>query len=168
MNWQLVNKNDFSYMVMLQAGYIFKAFPDLTNCVTLLWKGGFRIKELYNSSRWTVKNDHAYYVQTEKNGNKRTWQKSDTPSELIYAIENQTPAFQNCRYPTITRLIEKIPNSYKWKLGNKGICTHIFRYSKITEMHIAGSSDQDICDFIGEKEIKNIQGYYNAEIFYKQ
>lgn len=132
---------------------------------SMMYNRGLRYIEIFEVSRWTIKNSNFYYFQPAKGGNRLTLPASVVPAEYKTYILNSKPTFASLRKDTALRLFKRyFPIQNIFHLTHP-VKTHIYRYSKCKEMYLNGYTYQEIADYLGEVEVVNIQNYVNATLY---
>lgn len=168
MAWIRIYPEDLYSIVADQAETFRMSVPDAQNFINLLFAGGFRIREVYETDRWEIFNAFYYIVRTEKGSNPRYWPIAQTPADMRGYIDDQVPAYQNFRYNTFCRWFRKTNPYNLFLVGEKQVTSHIYRYNRINYMHMTGCTDQEIADFVGEVSLENVRGYYTIPIYRMQ
>lgn len=126
---------------------------------------GFRYEEVFNVTRWSVKNELYYNMQSAKGGNVREILKTDIQSEYRTYIQNSKPNVASLKRDTAFRLFARyfpIQNIY---VEDHPVKTHIYRYSKCKYMYIQEYTYQEIADYLGEVDVQNIASYVEATLY---
>lgn len=127
---------------------------------------GMRYNETKQPARWALQPSGDYSIACEKGNNHRLILAADMPDMLLYWLQTGCELWDTCRERTCQRLIlyyNILGNVYTSK---HGLTSSLFRYNRIKIMHNDGQSDSAISTFIGDSDLKNIQGYYNAVLWH--
>jgi len=131
----------------------------------LQYNEGLRYIEVYEICRWQYIGHDNYEIQTAKGGNKRIIEKSSVPSYYQKLIAYNTPKYEFCRYRTLSRYFNEICKYRIILCGDKEVASHYFRYNKLKQMSWSGMTVQEIAEYIGEVDTKNVQGYIDAKLY---
>ena len=125
-----------------------------------------RYNETKEPARWQLQPSGDFLLSCEKGNNHRLILAADMPDMLLYWLNEGSELWDTCRERTCQRLIKYYNILGDVYVGKHGITTHLFRYNRIKIMHNNGDSDATISTFIGDSDLKNIQGYYGATLWH--
>jgi integrase len=155
---------------------------------------GLRINEVLEYNRWSVSVDisnifgdsgffkpnffeiqsldyikfnnyETYTVKTEKKSNDRSFNYDELNNIFADCLKNNTTYILPQNYRYISRAFRKLLPITNIYIGNKPVNTHIFRHYKAKQLKNKGYTDEQIKDYLGEKDLKNAQTYINSEIY---
>jgi site-specific recombinase XerD len=130
-----------------------------------LYNTGLRINELIEYSRLTQIDDNTILVSTEKFSNPRTinisllnniYSQAFTTNSLHKFIRSYS--YYNSAFTNRLLYFKNI------KIGEKQATTHLFRHNYIKKLYLNGFNCNQISAIIGERVVKNTQGYIDSII----
>lgn len=130
-----------------------------------LYNTGLRVNELIEYSRLQLIDTNTLLVTTQKFSNPRTLNVNLFNTTYLQAFQSNTLhnfirsySYYNSQF--ITRL-----KYYKnLRISGKQVTTHLFRHNYIKKMYLNGFDCNQISAIIGERVLKNTQGYIDSVI----
>lgn len=143
--------------------------PEYANIVRLQRNAGCRITELFQSDRWTFPRSGNVQIRPQKGNATRVVSLSDlgfsNADEMTPVLSdmNRLPKGQYER--AFSHAVREVG---LWRLYDSGFThpsTHFFRHLKIKELKNENFDLEFIANWIGEKNIKNIDYYLDSKYF---
>jgi len=129
---------------------------------------GSRFHELTDITRFQMYGDEKILFQPAKGNNLRALYVSDLQPKFVRMVELQESYFDRVNYFTSNRYFQNyFPRQihlYNGLFASKRINAYIFRYRKFKLLAESGLPLEDIGQIMGEIDIKNVEGYVNADI----
>jgi site-specific recombinase XerD len=158
-----IELNTLSDTILKNASEFGSFFYDV---FSLYYKFGFRTNELLSRDRWNVYDNDNFILNTEKGSNPRIIKKSDLNSSFFRFYFNTANHFIFTSPSSINIYFNRFSNLPQLYVLDKKISVYLFRHNLIKQMFNQGSTVQDIANFMGEVENKNILGYINSAIYF--
>lgn len=135
----------------------------------LQYNCGCRINELFQRNRWTVVNQSTLQIQPQKGNNVRVLPCSDlgfanaNAMAAIFADMERLPKGQYER--CFSRAVEHVGLWRLYEYGYARPSSHLFRHLKVKKMAAENFSVEQIGQYIGEKNLDNLNYYLNSQYF---
>ena len=143
--------------------------PEYSRLVRLQRKAGNRITEMFQPERWTFPRSGNIQIQPQKGNATRVLSLRDigfdneAAMRPVLADMARLPKGQYER--AFSRAVQELG---LWRLYDSGFChpsTHFFRHLKIKELKSENFSSEFIANWIGEKQVSNLDYYFNSQFF---
>ena len=131
--------------------------------LNLLYETGLRPNEAYEYERYSFYGDNVSF-QPAKGNNTRVFPKILLSEGAIDDIENNRKPFQDARYSSIVRYFNEYFTFSNIMIDNKHIALYVFRHMKFKQLDAEGMSTEDIGEYFGEQDNKNVKGYVQSII----
>ena len=149
--------------------FIAKYRKEYHNLARLQYDCGCRINELFQRDRWKIVNDYTLQIQPQKGNNLRVLQVSDlnyrnsNAMAAVFADMGRLPKghYERC----FSRAVDSVG---LWRLYNDGFArpsSHFFRHLKVKKMAEQNFSLPEIAEYIGEKNVDNLNYYIDSQFF---
>ena len=130
-----------------------------------LFLTGLRAGEVVDFSRWSADSYGNLIVQTQKNSNPRTFEITDISPVFADVILTGNTQLINFNYKYLQRSFRRFADYPQLFVGNKQVSTHLFRHNKAKRLFVAGYTETEIQNYLGEKDLKNALAYINSDIY---
>lgn len=143
--------------------------PEFERLARLQRNAGCRVQELFQPSRWQIVSQRVVQVQPQKGNALRVLQLSDigyTNADSFAPTLADMARLPNRQYERAFSYIVGLKRL--WRLYEDGFSkpsTHLFRHVKIKELSAQGFEKAYIANFIGEKNVDNLDYYLNSQYF---
>lgn len=149
--------------------YIDRYRPEYTRLVRLQRKAGNRITEMFQPERWTFPRSGNIQIQPQKGNATRVLSLRDIGFDNEAAMRPVLADMARLPKGQYERAFSKaVQQLGLWRLYDSGFChpsTHFFRHLKIKELKSENFSDEFIANWIGEKQVSNLDYYFNSQFF---
>jgi hypothetical protein len=149
--------------------YIDKYRPEYACLVRLQRKAGNRITEMFQPERWTFPRSGNIQIQPQKGNATRVLSLRDIGFDNEAAMRPVLADMARLPKGQYERAFSKaVQQLGLWRLYDSGFChpsTHFFRHLKIKELKSENFSDEFIANWIGEKQVSNLEYYFNSQFF---
>lgn len=149
--------------------YIDKYRPEYAHLVRLQRKAGNRITEMFQPERWTFPRSGNIQIQPQKGNATRVLSLRDIGFDNEAAMRPVLADMARLPKGQYERAFSKaVQQLGLWRLYDSGFChpsTHFFRHLKIKELKSENYSDEYIANWIGEKQVSNLEYYFNSQFF---
>jgi hypothetical protein len=139
-------------------------YPRLSPSFKICNSVGTRLIESIEPSRWTAFFGY-YSLFTAKGSNTRIIQFSELTEESKYFINFGENYPQQRPQGIFEGTMQSYWGKREFYIGQKRSYTHIFRHLKAKNMKAGGSTDLQIKEYLGEKNLKSAQAYIYSEIY---
>lgn len=154
--------NELCYY-LTQTPYIY--YPQTQTFFTDLYNTGCRPNELLETVRWNYIDDDNIELTVEKQGTIRYFTAAQLSADLLFAVINQIDPYGSLTLRQLTWVEKKILPVPQVQTIEKSAITYIFRYNFIKQLHINGSTDDQIRDIMSWS-IDFDPGIYYNQILY--
>ena len=131
---------------------------------------GCRFEELTDISRFQMDGEERIIFQPGKGNNERILYVADLPEKFVTMVETQESYFDRVDYDTNRRYFRAhYPRPVYLNSGGflgKRVGIYIFRYRMFKQLYADGVSPGDIGIIMGEVDLKNVNGYIDADLIY--
>lgn len=138
--------------------------PVMKDLVNLQYKTGCRINDILQHERWTVLGSGNLQLQPQKDNNTREFEYSEVTDKFYTSIIENTPLYAEISYRKYQYHLRQILNLYGLRLGDKGLCSHIFRHNYARQLKGSGMTDNDIKIRLGERNQSSANYYIYSTI----
>ena len=125
----------------------------------LLYLSGCRAREPYNYKNWTVYNPSTIYLQPEKDNNRRIFNVSELDPVFVDALKDGVVIYNVARYNTACFYFHRFFYYPIVKHNTRSLSLNLFRHNRAKQLQISGQTDEEIQNYLGEKDIKNSNNY---------
>ncbi len=153
-----VDMFEFSNKYLTYNDIYWSLFVDLFNT-------GLRSCEILDKNRFTLLESGEYLIETAKGSNNRHLSTLYFSDLFNNAFSNGGFLYSGITYQRLDHIFKiswGSPNVFQHK---KRLSTHLFRHMLCKSMYNDGFEVQEIADFMGEVNNKNILGYINSTIY---
>ena len=149
--------------------YIDQYRPEYSRLVRLHRNAGNRITEMFQSSRWSFPRSGSVQIKPQKGNATRVVSLSDLGYNSMLEMSNVLADMDRLPKGQYERAFSRaVSESGLWRLHENGFArpsTHFFRHLKIKELKSENFSTEYIANWIGEKNLKNLDYYLNSQFF---
>lgn len=149
--------------------YIDKYRPEYARLVRLQRKAGNRITEMFQPERWTFPRSGNIQIQPQKGNATRVLSLRDIGFDNEAAMCPVLADMARLPKGQYERAFSKaVQELGLWRLYDSGFChpsTHFFRHLRIKELKSENFSSEFIANWIGEKQVSNLDYYFNSQFF---
>ncbi len=128
---------------------------------------GCRYHDLKKSNNVVERGADSWIFQASKGGGTFAVPLSVIPLQYRYWSENDLEYYPTCRVFSFTSWLRRAIFPYEFKIGDRVILKHIFRYEFIRRKYFKGYTVQEISDMIGELDNQNTRGYIDGPVTIK-
>lgn len=121
--------------------------------------------ELLEMNRWNYIDNDNIELTVEKQGTIRTFTASVLSSDLLFAIQNNIDPYGSLTLRQLTWVEKKILPVPQVQTSDKSAITYIFRYNYVKQLHINGSTDDQIRTIMSWSLDFDPGIYYNQNLF---
>lgn len=137
---------------------------ELKICANMQYMTGARANDILNFSRWTLLANGNVQLQPQKNNLLRIFTPEEVDSGFYSALVDNYNYFEGLYYRKYEYYLERILHSHIFRVNQKPVCTHLFRYNYARKMKENGFTDVDVKDKLGERQLVSAQAYIYSQI----
>lgn len=145
--------------------------PEYARLVRLQRKAGNRITEMFQPERWTFPRSGNIQIQPQKGNATRVLSLRDIGFDNEAAMRPVLADMARLPKGQYERAFSKaVADVGLWRLYESGFThpsSHFFRHLRIKELKTENFSDEFIANWIGEKQVSNLDYYFNSQFFGK-
>lgn len=143
--------------------------PEYANLVNLQRRAGNRIQEMFEPSRWTFPTSANVQIKPQKGNATRVVALSDLGFSSAEAMASTMADMARLPRGQYERAISQAVREVGlWRLYDSGYThpsTHFFRHLKIKELKSQNFDLEFIANWIGEKNVLNLNYYLDSQFF---
>lgn len=130
----------------------------------LLFETGIRVNEAKELNRWSKINNNKYRLQPQKENTYRYFTANQIPKILQSSIEDQTNYFAKMSLDHYRYVMLNYLKGWNWRIGKKGVSTHLFRHNYVKQKIRNGVSVIDLKVEMGLLSSSTVSMYLNSII----
>jgi hypothetical protein len=144
-----LSDTELSYLCLYLSTAEYIYYPVATNYFSDLYNTGCRPKELLAYERWAYIDDANIILTPFKGNSNRTFTINDISSNLLFAIINQVPPYDELTYRQLKAVLYKIIPVLLPQTADKSAIDYMFRYNKVKQLASQGKTDAEIQAIFG-------------------
>ena len=137
---------------------------ELKICANMQYMTGARANDVLNFTRWTLLANGNVQLQPQKNNLLRLFTPEEIDSNFYEALVIDSNCFEGLFYRKYEYYLERILHSHIFRVNQKPVCTHLFRYNYARKMKENGFTDAEIKEKLGERQLTSAQAYIYSQI----
>lgn len=149
--------------------YVERWRPEYSNLVRLQRNAGNRINEMFEPERWTFPTTGAVQIRPQKGNATRVVALADLGFPSVAAMQPILADMARLPKGQYERAFaQAVKEIGLWRLYESGYThpsTHFFRHLRIKELKSENFDVEFISNWIGEKNVRNLDYYLNSQFF---
>lgn len=136
----------------------------LYTCASMQFMTGCRANDVLKFNNWTLLGNGNLQLQPQKNNLLRIFEPSEVNNDFYNAIVENESYLDGLFYRKYQYYMEKILHTKYFKINDKPVSTHLFRYNYARQMKANGFTDVQIKEKLGERQLSSAQAYIYSQI----
>lgn len=133
-------------------------------CANMQYLTGCRANDVLGFDRWTLLGNGNLQLQPQKNNLLRVFTPAEIDVDFYASVVNNIDYFEGLFYRKYEYYIERIFHNHLFRINQKPVSTHLFRYNYARKLKASGSTDLEIKDKLGERRLSSAQAYIYGNI----
>lgn len=133
-------------------------------CANMQYLTGCRANDVLKFENWSVLMSGDIQLQPQKNNLLRVFSPLEIDSDFYSALLVNTNYLSGLMYRKYQYYIERILHTKYFRINDKPVSTHLFRYNYARQMKANGFTDVEIKDKLGERQLTSAQAYIYSQI----
>lgn len=130
----------------------------------LLFETGVRVNEARELERWAKIDNNTYRLLPQKENTFRYFTADQIPKSLQSSIEDQVNYFAKMSIDHYRYVVNIYLKGWNWRIGKKGVSTHLFRHNYVKQNIESGVSVIDLQTEMGLLSSSTVSMYLNSII----
>lgn len=160
----LINNTDLNNTLTSALSNRLLYSKELKICAIMQYMTGARANDILNFSRWTLLANGNVQLQPQKNNLLRIFTPEEVDSGFYSALVDNCNYFGGLYYRKYEYYLERVLHSHIFRVNQKPVSTHLFRYNYARKMKENGFTDVEIKDKLGERQLVSAQAYIYSQI----